>query len=284
MGFWSDFVVFLQIFFEQTLDPVATIAVPVVAYLVFVAVALMSTNNNSISSGYDVFLRFLLMLWNYGFAVFSMMLFMGLFTKTVGQIQMHGFKRYLCDGELLWTGNMGCLARLMMLSKFIELGDTFFLWVRGKPILFLHWYHHASVLLYCWFTVQTGYPSGAFGTMNCFVHSVMYYYYGRVAQGGTTITYKLAIAKWITQIQIIQMVVGLLFAGALMGSYRFDTTKTCDGGKMLRESGMLVTVFMATGGMYLSYLLLFLQYYARRWYTKSATTCTKEDGSAKKEK
>lgn len=36
------------------------------------------------------------------------------------------------------------------LSKPIELLDTLFLILRKRPVIFLHWYHHVTVLLYTW--------------------------------------------------------------------------------------------------------------------------------------
>lgn len=32
----------------------------------------------------------------------------------------------------------------------MELGDTLFLVFRGKTVPFLHWYHHVTVLYFCW--------------------------------------------------------------------------------------------------------------------------------------
>lgn len=39
-------------------------------------------------------------------------------------------------------------------SKLPELVDTVFIVLRKQPLIFLHWYHHASVLIYCWFSYQ----------------------------------------------------------------------------------------------------------------------------------
>lgn len=43
-------------------------------------------------------------------------------------------------------------ARLQMFvfSKVPELGDTVFIILRKRPLIFLHWYHHVTVLLYTW--------------------------------------------------------------------------------------------------------------------------------------
>lgn len=39
---------------------------------------------------------------------------------------------------------------LFSLSKVIELGDTAFIILRKQPLIFLHYYHHATVLIYTW--------------------------------------------------------------------------------------------------------------------------------------
>ena len=38
-----------------------------------------------------------------------------------------------------------------MLSKVPETIDTLFIVLRRQPLIFLHWYHHASVLVYCFY-------------------------------------------------------------------------------------------------------------------------------------
>jgi hypothetical protein len=35
-------------------------------------------------------------------------------------------------------------------SKVAELGDTLFLVLRKREVIFLHWYHHASVIALTW--------------------------------------------------------------------------------------------------------------------------------------
>ena len=56
--------------------------------------------------------------------------------------------------------------------------DTFFLVIHKKKVLFLHWYHHITVLLYTWYGYTHASPIGVHMTaMNYTVHAVMYGYY-----------------------------------------------------------------------------------------------------------
>lgn len=41
-------------------------------------------------------------------------------------------------------------ATMFVLSKVPELGDTVFIILRKQPLIFLHYYHHATVLVYAW--------------------------------------------------------------------------------------------------------------------------------------
>merc|ERR1712139_66501 len=101
------------------------------------------------------------------------------------------------------------------------MGDTFFIVVRKKPLVFLHWYHHITVLLFCWHSYVTESPSGIYFTaMNYAVHFIMYGYYFLMAAR--------CLPKWfpagiITTAQISQMVVGVvltIYAGVLYKSRR----------------------------------------------------------------
>ena len=48
---------------------------------------------------------------------------------------------------------------------------------RQRPLLFLHWYHHVTVLLYCWHSYATEAPQALyFVAMNYSVHAIMYGY------------------------------------------------------------------------------------------------------------
>ena len=144
----------------------------------------------------------LLVYWNFFLCIFSMMMLVGLILGCFRIVQEHGFYAYFCDGELGWQyksqGDLpiGAYMALFMISKIPELIDTMFMVVRGRNIRFLHWYHHLTVLLYCWLITRTTYPGTPFSMLNAFVHSIIYYY-ARTAQG-----VRPQFAKFITLIQL----------------------------------------------------------------------------------
>lgn len=136
-----------------------------------------------------------------------------------------------------------------------ELIDTFFIVVHKKPLIFLHWYHHITVLLYCYHSYVTTSPPGIFFVvMNYSVHASMYGYYFLMAMKWRP--------KWfnpiiITIFQISQMIVGV--AVTLAGFYYYKTDPTCG---IEKENNTAAFV------MYGSYLFLFLQFFFGRYYNQ----------------
>ena len=47
-------------------------------------------------------------------------------------------------------------------SKLPELGDTIFIVLRKQRLIFLHWYHHITVFVYCWYSYGHPVATGAF--------------------------------------------------------------------------------------------------------------------------
>ena len=94
--------------------------------------------------------------------------------------------------------------------------------LRGNTPSFLHWFHHVTVLLYCWHAgVKHVGPGLWFAAMNFGVHSVMYTYFAvrSCPEPPAGILHKLwstgqKICKksqmFITSIQIIQMIIGIV--------------------------------------------------------------------------
>ncbi|KAH8070212.1 very-long-chain 3-ketoacyl-CoA synthase [Aureococcus anophagefferens] len=126
----------------------------------------------------------------------------------LGNLRAFPFRRSLCHAAADdWgRGAAGLWVQLFILSKFAELADTAFIVLRKKRLLFLHWYHHLTVLLYCWHSYATEAPHALyFVAMNYAVHSLMYAYYGLMAVDAKPAWF---LPEVVTGAQISQMVAG----------------------------------------------------------------------------
>ena len=222
----------------------------VIGYAVFCFVGPKIMKSNT---PYD--LRLPLFFWNLALSLFSFLGFLNTFPELV-RIILKGYKWSVCshppDG---WgSGVSGFWVMLFIYSKVPELVDTLFIVLRKKPLIFLHWYHHITVLLYCWHSFATEAPSGLyFVTMNYGVHAIMYFYYA------------IQVYKWfkgfpaylITLAQIAQMIVG---TGVCLSCwYYVYYEKDCLGNRQNLIYGAL---------MYASYLALFVHFALNRFVFK----------------
>uniref|UniRef100_A0A914R0T5 Elongation of very long chain fatty acids protein n=1 Tax=Parascaris equorum TaxID=6256 RepID=A0A914R0T5_PAREQ len=77
-----------------------------------------------------------LFLWNLCLAIFSI----------IGVMRM--------TPEMWWSITANSLEYSICTASFaqgvMEFGDTAFIVLRKRPLLFLHWYHHVTVLVYTW--------------------------------------------------------------------------------------------------------------------------------------
>lgn len=139
---------------------------------------------------------------------------------------------------------------LFVLSKLPELGDTIFIVLRKQPLIFLHWYHHITVLIYSWFS-YTEYTSSArwFIVMNYCVHSVMYSYYALRAMGYKPPRF---IPMIITSMQLTQMIVG-----CTINLWAYDYLKAVNP-SACHISPINVKLSIA---MYFSYFVLFARFF-----------------------
>jgi len=98
-------------------------------------------------------------------------------------------------------------------SKCLEFCDTFFFILRKKQnqLTFLHIYHHSTMFAFWWVGAKFV-PGGCALTgamVNCFVHVIMYSYYGLAAIGPNVRKF-LWWKKYLTIIQLIQFTVGVV--------------------------------------------------------------------------
>lgn len=173
--------------------------------------------------------------------------------------------------DMYRRGITGLMTLSFMFSKIPEMLDTAFLVFQKKHFTFLHWYHHTSVMLYCWHAWIT--PSSSaiwYAVMNFCVHSLMYLYYLLCSLG-----YRKHIVRFaptITFLQIAQMFVGSFICIYVFARYAWF------GGCDCSPSNAKLAL-----AMYGSYLYLFSEYYVKRYVLKTSVK-GEEDKRLKKAK
>jgi elongation of very long chain fatty acids protein 6 len=209
-------------------------------------------------------LKYPLFMWNLGLAVFSMIGVMRVVPSLLYGLAINGPMYFICRNASVGYGRgpLGLWSVLFVLSKYAELVDTLFLILRKKSVPFLHWFHHASVLLISVGTIMVNGPTGIIMIgMNFFVHSIMYSYYAIAA-----ITNPPRWGKAVTTLQIAQMVGGLIMCGGIY--YGMTNVENCE-----------VQVANAYGiaFIYFSYLVLFVRFYVERYLTKRDSEAKKAE-------
>lgn len=168
----------------------------------------------------------------------------------------HGYKYTMCEpaSSAYGMGAAGFWTMLFVFSKVPELFDTFFLLIRKRPVIFLHWYHHITVLLYAWYSYGERSAAGLwFIAMNYTVHSVMYFYYFLAA-----INVRVRWGLLVTILQISQMFVGVMVCIAVYYFQAVDTSAPCHVSPAGYTAGLI---------MYGSYLVLFVLFAINRYCT-----------------
>mmetsp|Transcript_12034 Transcript_12034/g.23172 ORF Transcript_12034/g.23172 Transcript_12034/m.23172 type:complete len:282 (-) Transcript_12034:221-1066(-) len=136
-------------------------------------------------------------------------------------------------------------------SKYIEFADTFFLIIQRKEVSWLHFFHHCGACINVGILSRSGIEAAfLFVTLNGFVHTIMYAYYGLALLG---IRFK---AKaLITIMQIAQFLTGF-------GTFYTYKNIPCFG-----ESQALMGVYVYTysyvGVVLLFFLNFFIQSYCK---------------------
>eukprot|EP00586_Coscinodiscus_wailesii_P016566 CAMPEP_0172499704 /NCGR_PEP_ID=MMETSP1066-20121228/129817_1 /TAXON_ID=671091 /ORGANISM="Coscinodiscus wailesii, Strain CCMP2513" /LENGTH=292 /DNA_ID=CAMNT_0013273591 /DNA_START=106 /DNA_END=984 /DNA_ORIENTATION=+ len=212
-------------------------------------------------------------LWNFLLCAYSFMALSRLAPHMFHNLYNDSLRNNLCmhpENEY-GRGSSGFWIQTFVWSKFAELIDTVFIIAHKKPLIFLHWYHHMTVLVYCWDAYMSGAPAAIiFMCMNCAVHFIMYGYY-------FLMTIKLKPrwmnAKFVTVSQITQMVVGV--TTTVISGYYYATEDDEQNPCHISKPNM-ISAFL----MYGSYLFLFLHFFVNRYLmgNKSAGFAGKKVG------
>ncbi|KAM4715046.1 very long chain fatty acid elongase 6-like [Anableps anableps] len=202
-------------------------------------------------------LRRPLALWSLSLAIFSIIGAVRTGTYMHHVISKGGFKQSVCDNSFYSAPITKFWSYAFAISKAPELGDTAFIILRKQRLIFLHWYHHITVLLYSWFSYKDLVAGGGwFMTMNYMVHSIMYTYYAARAAG---LRVPRPFAMIITATQILQMAMGLTVLGLV---YRWMHEVHCPSNMDNIMWGTL---------MYLSYLVLFAFFFYDNYLKDQST-------------
>jgi len=201
-------------------------------------------------------LRGALIVWNLILSVFSAFGMVYLANHFFYLLRDYGFHASVCFPTLT-NSDPNCVlwGLLFIFSKFLELGDTVFIVLRKQPILFLHWYHHVTVLMFCSFaSIHGNAPALVFALMNFTVHSFMYFYYALKA---ARVRIPRFISMILTTLQISQMMVGLYVA---VHCYRVKSAGD--------YCGVPYSTLNAAFLMYFSYWVLFLRFFYDSYFRK----------------
>jgi len=209
-----------------------------------------------------------LVAWNFVLASFSIMGTIRVWPEFIYTIKKYGIEHSVCNNDYTHGVN-GCWGWLFLLSKVPELIDTVFIIMRKQELIFLHWYHHATVLVYCWYSCQDFTASGRwFVLMNYTVHAAMYTYYGLRAL-------RFKIPKWVNIIittgQISQMIIGIMVNTiAYMKKSRGEPCQISDNN--IKWSFL----------MYFSYFVLFFNFFYKAYVSKPRQKKLEAAAAAKK--
>eukprot|EP00930_Biecheleria_cincta_P033480 TRINITY_DN23208_c0_g1_i1.p1 TRINITY_DN23208_c0_g1~~TRINITY_DN23208_c0_g1_i1.p1 ORF type:complete len:353 (+),score=36.60 TRINITY_DN23208_c0_g1_i1:24-1061(+) len=230
-------------------------------YLVFINVGPMMMKDRK---AFD--LKIPLALWNLFLAVFSFIGAVRTVPALLGALNNFGFTYTLCRAAAPYYGSgpVGLWVCVFIFSKYAELFDTFFLVVRKKNINFLHWYHHFSVLMYCWHAYTWEMPTGLyFVSMNYSVHAIMYFYYFLAGVMDKPPPWGIAV----TVLQLLQMVVGIVVTCTHIRALVYKTVPNCDGHLPNLKAALT---------MYASYFLLFAHFFVKRYCGKRKASPNKK--------
>lgn len=208
-------------------------------------------------------------LHNFGLTLLSGALLVLFLEQLIPTLLSKGVYHAVCNRAGGWTQPLVLLYYLNYLTKYVEFIDTCFLFLRKKPLSFLHTYHHGATALLCYLQLSGGTPvSWVPIVLNLGVHCLMYYYYFQSARG-----IKIWWKQYITQLQIIQFIIDLGFVyftsyNLLVNKYAPELPHygTCDGTVSAAFSGAAILT---------SYLFLFIAFYFAT-YKKSGKSAGKD--------
>ncbi|XP_078620241.1 very long chain fatty acid elongase 6-like [Branchiostoma floridae x Branchiostoma japonicum] len=196
--------------------------------------------------------------WNLLLGMFSVLGTIRFVPPLVSDVREHGFEWTLCSATWYRDPVLHLWGSAFAFSKVLEFGDTVFIILRKQKLIFLHWYHHVTVLFYVWLSYKEQLAGGRwFIALNYGVHATMYMYYAARAAG---IYIPRKVAMVITSSQTLQMVIGCVINYVSYKLLFVDKVPGCSAS---------LTNIVVSSVMYFSYLLLFLHFFYGAYVRKS---------------
>ena len=193
-----------------------------------------------------------LAIWSSALAAFSIAGSIRTIPELHHTLTLKSFQDSVCNPSFLVEAPSAFWGYYMTMSKALELGDTVFIVLRKQPLIFLHWYHHATVLMYGFYTYGQQVAMGRwFCVMNYVVHAFMYSYYALKAM---RVWIPRTVSMVITSLQLCQMAVGILVN--VMAYHYLKQGQRCSV-----TYDNLFWAFL----MYLSYLILFAHFFYKTY-------------------
>lgn len=210
-------------------------------------------------------------MWNMFLAIFSTAGAIFQAPEFFGILFNGGFRASYCILGDMMSGQNGLWTWFFMLSKLAEFVDTFFIVLRKKPLMFLHWYHHILTLLYGTFSFPDAPAFNRWGVyLNFCVHSFMYSYYFLKSVG---VKIPGAVSKAITTGQILQFVISIAVL-VCVGVEHYVM-------KSLGDCTFHVPSFWLASFMDTTYLILFVNFFLHAYVFRGGKA--KYGGGAKKD-
>jgi len=199
-------------------------------------------------------LRGALTVWNIFLAIFSIIGAARTLPEFLHTLSKHGLYSSFCSPSFIEQDRVsGFWTFMFVLSKVPELGDTLFIILRKQKLIFLHWYHHLTVMIYVFWTFKEfAAPARWFMVMNFLCHSAMYSYYALKA---LRFPVSKGVAMLITSMQLSQMFVGCAVTYA---AYNIKQSgKPCNVSDTTLQMSLI---------MYISYAILFARFFYHAYF------------------
>jgi len=238
-----------------------SLTVPILTSIIYLSIVFGGTKYMQDRTRYS--LRNSLCWWSSLLALYSMLALYRTSFVIAKTFKLNGVRGVVCSNDEFYNDSISAFwSATFVVSKFFELIDTVFIVLRKQKLIFLHWYHHISVLWFVWITYRGFYSGGlVFMALNLFVHSLMYSYYAIRAYGLKPPRF---VNKIITSLQIFQMVVGTFSVFAIK---YWESAPSIENSPFCKTSELH---FYFGSFMYFSYFVLFMHFYYISYIDKAS--------------